>query len=213
MKRILLVLLLAATLAACTSSPPGKHPSTQTITSTVISTRPATANAFTPAPASSVKPLRPGDTPPKGETEKLCPYIRSGLDQDPTSKPNVADIQGNRVGRTTVLTGLRPVGCRFYFAYNYQAVADIVPQTFASPAAAHNAMVRTAQAGTGVEGAPNFVPGVDGISYRTRFFGPDGNSDWAFVFAKGTVLVVVHSEEKTTSQNALLLAKAVVGKF
>ena len=60
---------------------------------------------------------------------------------------------------------------------------------------------------------PNFVPGVDGISFRTSFFGPDGAQDWAFVFAKGPVLVVVHTEEQTTSLNALLIAQAIVAKF
>lgn len=205
---------LAVSVAGCTAGSAGKTLApTITGTTTVTSTRTAPAQTFTPAPATTVTPLPPGKNPPAGETEKLCPYIRSGRDQDPTSQPNVADIQGNRIGRTTVLTDLRPVGCRFYFEYQYQAVADILPQTFSTAIAAHNAMVRTAQAGTAALGVPDFVKGVDGISYRTKFYGPDGSQDWAFAFAKGRVLVVVHTEETRTSQNALFLAQAIAGKF
>lgn len=215
MKRVLAAMAALAVLAAgCTSGGKAAPTNGRTVTSTVTSTRPASPAAFTPAPATTVKPLKPGKKPSAGELEKLCPYIRTGVDQDPTGKPNVAEIQGNRIYRTTVLTTVKPVGCRFYFYSGpYEAVADIVPQTFVTPAAAHNALVRTAEAGTNVQSYPNFVSGVDGIGYQTKFFGPDGTKDWAFAFAKGPVLVVVHTEEKTTSQNALFLGKAIVGKF
>lgn len=205
-------LILLAT--GCTSNKTAPAPGTRTVVNTVTTTRQApNPTAFTPPPASFVKSLKPGDRPPTGEKRTLCPYIRSGLDEDPTSKPNVADIQGNRVGQTTVLTTHEPVGCRFYFAYDYEAVADIVPTTFATAAQAHNAMVLTAKAGKQAKGYPAFVKGVDGISYRTKFFEPDGDNDWAFVFAKGKVLVVIRTEEKSSSADARYLARAVVGKF
>jgi hypothetical protein len=212
------VVAAVATLAgmsACTSSRP--HNSTpvptRTITSTVVSTRPPAPSTFTPVPDKAVPVWKQGAKVPAGEVRKLCPYLRSGLDQDPTSLPNAADIEGSRVGRTTVLPGLTPVGCRFWFAYGDDAIADILPRTFATPTDAHNAMVLTARAGAGATSVPNFAPGVDGISYRTRFDPGDGETDWAFVFAKGKVMVVVHTREATTSQNALYLAQAIVGKF
>ncbi|MEO9140148.1 MAG: hypothetical protein ABI345_13910 [Jatrophihabitans sp.] len=214
MKRLVLIAAaLALLVSGCTSDKTAPAPGTRTLTSTETKTLPSEPDAYRPPPATFVKSLRPGSKPPVGEKRMLCPYIRSGLDEDPTSKPNVADIQGNRVGQTTVLTAHTPIGCRFYFAYDYEAVADIIPSTFATAAQAHNAMVLTAKAGKQAKGYPDFVPGVDGISYQTKFYRPDGEQDWAFVFAKGKVLVVVHTEEKTTSQNALYLAQAIVGKF
>ena len=62
-----------------------------------------------------------------GEQVGACPYIRSLLTDGPQS---VANLEGDRVGRTTILITTNPVGCRFYFAYApYQAIADIVPYT------------------------------------------------------------------------------------
>jgi hypothetical protein len=169
---------------------------------------------YRPAPAASVKPLPAGEKPRRGEVERSCPYIEAGLDQQPTAGPNVADIEGDRVYRTTVLTGSTPVGCRFYFAYAaHEAIADILPTTFATAAAAHNAMVLTAEGGGRPDPRPGFVAGVDGILFRTRFYGPDGAKDWAFVFAKGPVMVVVHTQQTNSPLNAELLGKAVVGKF
>jgi hypothetical protein len=113
-----------------------------------------------------------------------------------------------------VLTGLHPVGCRFYFyAPPYEALADIVPHTYATPGEAHNALIAAGRQGADAIGRPNFVPGVDGILYRTKFFADDGRRDWAFAFAKGRVLVVIHTHRTDTSLNALLLGKAVVAKF
>lgn len=74
-------------------------------------------------------------------------------------------------------------------------------------------MVLTAQAGQQARGKPNFVPGVDGVLYRTRFFGPDGSSDWACVFAAGRTMVIVHTQRTDTSLNALLIARAIARKF
>lgn len=215
-KRLLLGIVVAVVvLAGCTSGQvaPSKSAGT-TVTSTATRTRSSDPRAFSPAPAATVRPLPPGKKAPKGERNKRCPYIRTGLNEDPTDQPNVADIEGNRIYRTTVLTTLRPMGCRFYFiGPPYQATADIQPRTFATAAQAHNAMVRTAQAGKSVRSFPNFVKGVDGISYRTKFFGEDGARDWAFVFAKGKIMVVVHTQENDAQVNALYLARAVVGKF
>ena len=126
----------------------------------------------------------------------------------------MADLEGNRIYRTTVLTRTTPVGCRFYFwAWPYEATADIVPNTFASPDAARQAMIVTADAGTQIEGRPNIIPGVDAVLYRTKFYGPDGTRDWACAFAAGRIMVVVHTHRTDQSSSALYIAQAIAGKF
>jgi hypothetical protein len=168
--------------------------------------------SFTPAPARTVAPLPPGRTAPRGEREARCPYIASTPQQD--ARVNVADIVGSHVYRTTLLTSLRPAGCRFYFyAPPYEAIADIVPRTFGTATEANNAMVLTARAGTAAQGHPDIVPGVDAVTFRTRFFGPDGARDWACGFAAGSTLVLVHTQRADTSYSALLLAKAIAPRF
>lgn len=205
-------------LAACTSSGTPAAPTdtgaASTRTEVVTRTRTSTAPPYTPPPATSVAPLPPGTHPPRGEKAGRCPYIRAGLDAEPGPAPTVADIEGDRVGRVTLLSGYRPTGCRFYFAYpDYQPVADILPTTFSTATQARNAMIRTAAAGSDVSTYRDFAQGLTGISYRTRFNGEDGARDWAFVFAKGTVTVVVHTQQTTSSSNARYLAAAIAAKF
>jgi hypothetical protein len=212
---VLVVLPVLALLAACTSSTSAPPSPTVTGTRTVVQTRPATpVSTYTPPPARSAQPLSPGARPPRGAKAAVCPYIKAGLDQQPTSAPNVADIEGDRVYRTVVLTDRKPVGCAFYFwAPPFEAIADILPTTFPTADDAYDAMVRTADAGSEQIAEPDFVPGVNGVRYRTRFFGPDGARDWAFVFAKGKIMVVVHTQQNNVSINAQLLGQAVVDKF
>jgi hypothetical protein len=204
--------IIATALAGCTKKPTTVVSTTDsTVTSTVTATRTPSSKPFTPPPATTVAPLPPGAAPAKGEVEKRCPYIASSPDQDPNV--NIADIEGDHVYRTTVLTSYQPVGCRFYFyAGPFEAIADIQPFTFASATEAHNAMVLTAQAGS-EQLTDQVAPGVDGILYRTTFFGPDDKRDWACAFAKGKHLVVVHTQRDDTSRNALYIAQAVAGKF
>jgi hypothetical protein len=206
---------LALALAACTASgtPAGTSPS-GAHTRTVTHTRPPKGATFRPVPATTVRPLPPGAKPHKGETNRACPYIRAGLDVDAGGGVNLANIEGDRVYRTTVLTKQHPIGCRFYFyAPPYEAIAEIQPRTFASRTAAFNAMIRTARTGRELITEKNFVNGVTGICFRTKFFGADGARDWAFVFAKGKVMVVVYTQRTDTSRNAVYLAKAIAGKF
>jgi hypothetical protein len=175
---------------------------------------PTNVDTYRPAPAATVRPLPYGAKVHKGEKDHACPYIRSGLNETSGGGVNLADIEGDRVYRTTLLTKYHPVGCRFYFyAPPYEAVADIRPMTFATSTEAFNAMVRTAQAGRGQITERNFVKGVTGICFKTKYFGPDGNKDWAFVFAKGKVMVVIYTQRKDTSRNALYLAKAIAARF
>lgn len=200
-------------LAACTGGSSGKSPSpsiggTRTI---VHTTTPTIANFKPPAPA-SVHPLT-GDAAPKGEKFARCPYIRSGLNADDGSGVNMADLEGDRVSRSTLLTKYRPVGCRFYFAYGTQAIADIRPYTFATTTQAFNAMVLMARTGHNAITERNFVKGLTGISFQTKYYGPDGNRDWAFAFAKGKRMVVVYTQQNNVSRNALYIAQAIAAKF
>ena len=211
--RVAVALASAAVLTACTAQAPAPAPPgpTETITSVVTHTAPPPPITFRPAPATSAAPLPPGAPPPRGEVEKPCPYILSSQDQGPHS---MADLEGDRIYRTTVITTTNPVGCRFYFwAPPFEATADILPQRFASATQAHNAMVLTALAASQATSQTNIVPGVDAVLYRTKFFGPDGATDWACAFAKGRLLVIVHTQQNDTSLNALNIAIQIAPKF
>jgi hypothetical protein len=197
-------------LAACTSSgKPDVQDSTHTSTTTITThgPRPTTSKPapFKPAPATTVVGLPPGQQPAKGEREGTCPYIAT---------QEAADTEGNRIYRTTVLTALHPVGCRFYFwCCDYHATMDILPRTFATPTDAYNAMVRTGEAGANVQGIPALIKGVSAVAYQTKFYGPDGATDWACTFAKGKVMVTVNTNQNDVSFNAKALAKLVAAKF
>jgi hypothetical protein len=209
-KRWLAVLPLLVLLAACTSNgKPDPTDSTHTTTQTITTHRPRPSAykpaPYKPAPATTVVGLPPGQQPPPGEKEGNCPYI---------STEQARDTEGNRIYRTTVLTALHPVGCRFYFwCCDYHATMDIVPQTFATPTEAYNAMVRTGEAGTGTQGIDALVKGVSAVLYKTKFYGPDGAGDWACTFAKGKVMVTVHTNQNHVSFNAKALAQLIAPKI
>jgi hypothetical protein len=210
-RAVALAIAVALVTSACTSSQP-TPPQSSTIvrTHTIVVSPPAPTPTvtFTPKPAATVDPLPPNGQPRRGERERRCPYIASTPEQD--SKTNVADIDGSHVYRTTVLTRLHPVGCRFYFyAPPYEAIVDIVPRRFATATDAYNAMVRTADAGRAAMGHKNIVPGVDAVLYRTKFFGPDRGRYWACAFAAGRTMVIVHTQRDDTALNALLIARVV----
>ncbi|WP_375480003.1 hypothetical protein [uncultured Jatrophihabitans sp.] len=126
-----------------------------------------------------------------------------------------ADLEGNRVGVVTVLTRYSPVGCRFYFANDSprHAVGDILPYTFSSVLAAKDAMALIGRVDTKALGYPNFLPGVDGISFQTKFFRPDGNNDWAFVFVKARTVVLIHTDQTDTSADARNIAAQIAKHF
>jgi hypothetical protein len=199
-------------VAACTSKNGGTVSTNDvTKTSTITGTRTATAPNVTVAAAKTVAPLLPGVAPAKGEVEKACPYILSSQNQGPNS---MADLEGDRVYRTTVLTNMKPVGCRFYFwSGPYEAIAEIATKKYASPRTARAAMIATAKVDSAAQGYPNLLPNIDAISYRTKFFGPDGNRDWACVFVKGSLMVVVRTQRKDTSFNARAIATAIAPKI
>lgn len=223
MRRIFLVVpLVLAAATACSSGSSGSSghgsstpgPSGSTVTTTITEPRPkpVSPSVYQPPPAQSVAPLPPNTSPAQGEVEKACPYVASTPAENPDV--NIADMEGDHVYRTTVLTTFQPVGCRFYFyAPPFEAIADIQPHTFPTAVAAHNAMIKTGEAGQNYSGRPGIVKGVDAIVYQTKFFGQDGNQDWACVFAKGKVMVVVHTQQTNVSYNALQIATAIAPKF
>lgn len=179
-----------------------------TTTHTVAAPTTAAAS-YTPPPAVAVAPLGKSNAPmPTGETEASCPYI---------SNTDLADAEGDHVYRTAQLTTTKPVGCRFYFySPPFQAIADIVPRTFDSARDARDAMIATAEAttsGAAPVSVPNLIPGVDAVLYKTAFNPSDANNDWACVFAKGAVLVIVHTQQTNVSFNAKAIAAQIAPKF
>lgn len=211
------VLIAAAALAACVTqlsactSKGHDAPTIDTTVTTHVTQTTQAKQSFTPTPASFAGSLAPGQSPPKGETEKACPYLPSSQKDGPLS---MAALEGDRIYRTTVITTMNPLGCRFYFWTGpWEATADITTQTFASAQQAHDAIVLTAATGTDEQGKPAIVPGVDAVLYRTKFYRPDGATDWACVFAKGKIMVTIRTQRKDTSLNALLIAKAIAPKF
>ena len=205
------VALLA--LAGCTSS--GTPPTDKvTHTRTTTSTRPGGTGGFTPPKPAFRHPLPPGARPDKHEKDGSCPYIKTGLNVTDDSGPNLADLEGDRVYRNTVLTNYHPRGCRFYYyAPPYAAIAEIQPHTFNTPTEAYNAMIATAKTGHNLIVEKNFVRGGTGICFQTKFFSEDGNRDWAFVFAKGKTMVIVYAFQTNTSRNAFYIGKAIAKKF
>lgn len=215
--------LAAALLTASCVSPARPGPAETTVTSTQTLTRPpatpSSSPPVRPAPFQAalvdVPPRPPGQPLPQGEVDGSCPYLKAGLNIEPESTGNnFADLEGNRVQRVTRLTTLKPVGCRFYFEDDYHPTGDILPKTYPTADQAYNAMVVTAEKGTSVQGIPSFMPGVDGISFRTKLNGPDAGQDWAFAFAKGKVLVVIRTDQNSNlPANAENIAKAIVDRF
>lgn len=203
-------------VAGCTSNTTPSPPGTRIITrdSTVTGTRPPPAPRFKPPVPRFVPPLPPGAPTRPGEKDRPCPYIKAGLDVTDDTGVNLANLEGDRVYRTTVLTNDHPVGCRFYFyAPPYDATAEIQPHRFATAREAYDAMILTAHTGHNLITEKDFVKGFDGICFQTKFYSGDGNRDWAFVFAKGRTMVVVYAFQDNTSRNALYIAQAIAKKF
>lgn len=166
-------------------------------------TKPATIKPVSTKPVST-KPATTstsrGAAGKAREVEGTCPYV---------SNEQVALTEGNRVGRSTVVT-TSPVGCRFYFAYgDAHMTARISVRTFATPTLAYNAMVRTG--GVGAIGDPSIGSGA--VLYQTSFYPPDGGRDWACTFAKGRRVVTVNTSQVSPSANARNLARVVEPKI
>lgn len=202
-------------VAGCSSgrdaAPSSVPPTTATATATTLpggeggmttrssTTVPATTTAIrtpvrTSSPGATAKPAK------VREVTKACPYLSNDAEQI---------AEGKKVGRSTVLL-TSPVGCRFYLAYpDYHAVAQISVTEYPSALRAFNTVARTG--GSTAESTPGIGDGA--VLYRTHFYRPDGNRDWACIFAKGKTVVTVHTDATMSSVDARNVARAIVGKF
>lgn len=161
-------------------------------------------------------PTGPVDAGPTTTTDAVCPLLDT---------PSAAEDVGVRMGRVVVLeSGGQPVGCRFYADQDpafktsehlpgpNQPVLQIVSARYGDSTAAHNAMVRLAEAGTNAH-QDNLGGGVEAISFQIRFDPADGSQDWAYTFRKGVTVVVVKTAQRDTSFDARAVATAVVDRF
>ncbi|HST49224.1 MAG TPA: hypothetical protein VLJ82_15335, partial [Jatrophihabitans sp.] len=156
------------------------------------------AGEQTGAPASTPRPtLSPSGT--VAEVAGSCPYIGAA---------DFADIEGDRVGRVTVLRS-RPAGCRFYFSYDPSAiVGEITVVQFPTATEAYNAMVESAQNHPEVQSDAGIADGA--VAYQTDL---QGSRTWQCVFAKGTSVVTVRTRQPYPALNAFSLARAIAPKI
>lgn len=196
---------LVIALGGCTSGGAGDSgapasPGGTTAADALPTGRASAGRPDPPATSRAVESTPNRHTGPVTEKAGVCPYI---------STQRVADIEGNRVGRSTVVTTPEP-GCRFYFMYgDRHLTASISIARLPSATAAFNRVARTR--GSAVFSTPGI--GSAAVLYRTRFYPPDGDRDWACRFAKGTLVVTVHTDQVEPSANARNLARAVVDRI
>ena len=209
-----------ARVAGCTSA---SSPSRRDIDDDRRTTGPAPGTRRRPAasPAAGQRRCarcRRARKPPSGEVEAGCPYIRTGLDQEPTSGPQRRRHRG-RPGLPDDRAdhGCTPVGCRFYFSCAALRGGRRHPA----------ATLPTAAGRPQRDGADRARPAHDLSSGRrtssrasTASATARGSSartaarDWAFVFAKGKVLVVVHTQQHGhLAATPVTSRQAIVGKF
>jgi hypothetical protein len=156
-------------------------------------------------------------------TPSRPPNAPSGpLPAGPTTA--AADV-GVRMGRVAVLSSAgKPVGCRFYADQDpqfkasehlpgpNQPVLQIVSTRYTDPTAAHNGMVKLAEAGTNAH-QDDLNSSTEAISYQVRFDPADAGQDWAYAFRKNTTVVVVTTAQRDTSFDARAVASAIVSRF
>jgi hypothetical protein len=133
------------------------------------------------------------------EVPGSCPYI---------SAARFADLEGDRVGRVTLLRS-QPVGCRFYFEYEpATVVGEITVARFGTATEAYNAMVESAKGHPEVQSDAGI--GAGAVAFQTPL---QGSRSWQCVFAKGTSVVTVRTRQPYPALNAFLLARAIVPKI
>jgi hypothetical protein len=192
---------LAVSAAALAGCQPGGH-STPAGTTSAPSAQPTGlgggAGEQTSTARSTVRSTpRPTLSTPGNvrEVAGSCPYI---------SAADFADLEGDRVGRVTVLQS-RPVGCRFYFQYDDGAVVgEITIARFATATEAYNAMVGSAKGHPEVQSDAGIGDGA--VAFQTVL---QGSRSWQCVFAKGTSVVTVRTRQPYPALNAFQLARAV----
>ncbi|MHA3704469.1 hypothetical protein ACXR2U_20045 [Jatrophihabitans sp. YIM 134969] len=211
---LLAAALTAATATACTASSNGPATTTSTIVTTSTAP-PATTTPISEAPVAPAKPVQEVAAP-----DNTCPYI---------SNDAARQAEGDRVGRV-MLTTTSPPGCNFYWQYDdSRMILQISVQNYPSQVGAYNAMIRDtiaaperigvqaliAQDGCTAATTQDDRPEkcVDAILYRTTFYPPDGNTDWAAAFAKSKRVVTVKTQQNDVSFNAKNVAAQIAPRF
>jgi hypothetical protein len=156
-------------------------------------------------------PTTPVVAGPTTTATRACPLI---------SLPAVMVIVGQRLDHSTVRTsGGQAVGCDFYpITTGPLATKENLPKegypsaqievaTYPSAESARQVLAIVSRAG----GSPSLqsVGGQAAETYQTRFYPPDGRSDWACAFIKSSKLVTVLVAEATSDgqTNVLTLAE------
>jgi hypothetical protein len=195
---------IAVGLSACTAAASQSAPSTHNVTITETPTPHTSTPSVTPTGALNAGAIT--------TTATDCPLI---------AEATAADALGQRLARVTVQSAAgKVVGCQFFDVQGTalaasehlsgpnQPALQITSARYANATLAHNAMVRTAEAGA------NAHQSGTGLAYQTTFDPIDGaNHDWAFTFAKGATLVVVRTNEADSELNAEGIGAALVAKF
>ena len=160
-------------------------------------------------------PTTPVAAGPTTSTTKRCPWI---------SVAGATSIIGQRLDHATVQTsGGKAVGCIFFPITSGYAGSEHLPKdgfasaritvaTYPSARSARQVLAIVSRAGH----SPS-LQSVDGLvaeTFQTRFYPPDGDSDWACAFIKASKLTTVLVAEPTGAGqlNALALAHAVAAK-
>jgi hypothetical protein len=129
-----------------------------------------------------------------------------------------------RLARTElVLTGGRPSGCRFFALQHsplhrsehlpgpHQPAIAITSTRYRSSAAARDALVRLARAGTNPQRAA--IGGHEGACFQQAFYPPDRGRDWACAFAHATTLVLVRTVVTSPALTVVEVARVIASKL
>jgi hypothetical protein len=204
------VVVLTSSCTSTKSSPKSAQHSTTTA-ETTSGLAGADGESSTPAtePTPSPTPIKTGPVTVGAVTETpadSCPYIDTQA---------AADAEGNRIGAIIILSIKgQAMGCRFRFQYSDRHyILEITSAGYATQTTAHNAMVIASRVDPNAFSEPAIAAGVEAVLYRTTFYAPDGNRDWACAFTKGRTVVTVKTDQTDTSTDALNMAKLIVGKF
>lgn len=138
---------------------------------------------------------------------------------------------GLRLDRITQLSQAgHLVGCRFYALQHPTTQCDaaclqaerlppgnvagieIRTTTYSSPLDAHNAFVRTAEAGT-ADQQVTIEPGNTGVCYRTTLWTQDGGQDWACAFSRASTAIVVRTVVTNPTYDVVQIATALAAHF
>jgi hypothetical protein len=130
------------------------------------------------------------------EKDGTCPYISNAAFQSG---------EGDTVGRVTVIQ-TKPVGCRFYFAFDEtQIIGEVLVQQFTSPTAAFNAVALAGQKHPEVQSEADLGDGA--VAYRTEL---QGEATWQCVVALGNRAYTVRTRQTNTSKDAFDLGSSLV---